>query len=65
MDLLIEVLLLVIGAYEIYATRNSLINLKKNGTKNTSKFILLALYFSFALGIVFIIFGLAMIFKWI
>lgn len=61
--ILIGIVLSLLGIFQIYSTKGAFSNLKTNGNRSTSPFMLYALYFSFFIGLVFVILGLALIFK--
>ena len=54
--------LLLLGCYQLYTTRNVFVYTKKHGNKSTSAFLPLGLYSGGLMGIVFLCFGVALTF---
>ncbi|WP_125762029.1 hypothetical protein [Companilactobacillus hulinensis] len=61
--ILIGIAVMFLGIFQIYSSRNAFVNLKTNGNKSTSPFMLYALFFSFFIGFVFIVIGFAVAFN--
>ncbi|APX71653.1 hypothetical protein M5C72_00430 [Companilactobacillus allii] len=59
--ILFGITLVLLGIFQIYSTKGAIVNLR--GSKSTSPFMLYALFFSFFIGLVFVILGLALIFN--
>lgn len=55
MNYLFGVIFLLFSIWQLVMTKRSFSSLKKNGNENTSPFILLGLWFSFIIGIVFLL----------
>ncbi|MGL9746873.1 hypothetical protein [Enterococcus sp. DIV0170] len=55
MNYLFGVIFLLLSIWQLVMTKRSFSSLKKNGNENTSPFILLGLWFSFIIGIVFLL----------
>lgn len=61
-ETIVGIVLLLLGCYQLYATRNVFVYTKKQGNKNTSAFLPLGLYSGGLMGIVFLGFGVALTF---
>jgi hypothetical protein len=55
MNYLFGVIFLLLSIWQLAMTKRSFSSLRKDGNENTSPFILLGLWFSFIIGIVFLL----------
>ncbi|MGM0165864.1 hypothetical protein IGI39_000815 [Enterococcus sp. AZ135] len=54
MNYILGIVFLLLSVWQLAMTKRSFTDLKKNGNKNTSPFIMLGLWFSFIIGISFL-----------
>lgn len=63
MDIILEIGIVLIGVWQMYATIKYFRTIKEHGNSSTSPFSLVAIFSSFSLSIFFIIIGLTGIFN--